>query len=146
MFKPLQSHINEHYVDGVGSIHPRTQILWKTASFLALRKATTANQRIVSAKMFKKAVEELKQQNQTVFYAIATGILAEMAWHAQMGNIPEESEQIICDLKQTYSLFCQKALSEGTINPFDDGFIKLDSKAISDNPDKLWETSTLIGY
>lgn len=145
ILQPLIGHINDQLGDAIRAPHPRIQIQWKTASMLAARKASNDRQRQLAARLYSKAVETLKKENQTVFLAIATGILAEEAWHIEEKHIPGDAKSLLAQMKQLYQYYIT-GLPLDKKDPFDKAFMRLEPEEMLKEKDKLLQMSYLIGY
>ncbi len=71
-----------------GHAHPKSQIEWKTASFLSARRKSDERQRRTALELFAAAVRTLGTEKQPVFSAVAAGVLAEQIYQTASGNIP----------------------------------------------------------
>lgn len=132
--------IGEEYGCSVRSIHPRTQIQWKTGSALAWRKNSTQEQRNMANRQMVNAADALLQSGLSgIFAAIAVGILAERAYHIRVRNIPGNLSQGMKKLNEAYEQFLRvkEANVKDPFAPF---------PATDEDPDRLLDISRKIGY
>ena len=139
---PLLPYISVDFGSLINTPHPKTQIQWKTASFLANRRISTEGERRISNKLFDTAAKNLISYETPIFAAIAAGVRAEQFYHILKHNIPGNQLVVRKAMSASYQLFVETK-PESMLNPFEP-LLEDENKEMT--PEKLSAIARIIGY
>ena len=102
------------FADGIRSIHPRTQVLWRLGSAIAAAGPDGWPQ---GKRLLESALEQLSASVPGTFRAIAVAVAAELAaWSLKYGD--KKSGDAIAQFRQVYQKFANTHEDADMLNPF----------------------------
>lgn len=146
IIQPYLTSLTENIGTEIKQPHPRTQILWKTATILALRPSSTDIQRRLATELYERAAKDLLEPKMGIFAAITVGIKAEQTKMILQKKINGNASVVQKALHAAYMMFLD-IKADNDIDPFAEIMKKYDWQQIStDNVQVLTNITSKIGY
>lgn len=145
LFKAYQPYLDQEVWSKIGNTHARTQILWKTASYLAGASGTDREKKRLASDLFALCTQQLEDAEEPVFSAIAVGVLSEQIWHIEHKNIQGNSSVCWKTLRSFYQSFLETR-TPATRDPFDHDFLMKNKVDFINEQDRFRQMSLRIGY